>query len=236
MALKIAVVKNHLPSCRSPFIVRSGPPADTVEFDQLVEIMANGRTTLTRTDILGAMQLYKEELQRLLAEGKTVKTPSGSFFLCAGGTMDSLDEAFLPGQQDSNHDVRLHHKPERIFEGAIVADVRIVREERPDLSVPSIRTVQATGVEDGASIQAGGMVQVKGLRLRFDSRETSQGVFFEDASGVETRSPFYAMILPGTVIATVPISLQPGTYALVLRAAVNGKDVKESRFDGVVIA
>ena len=75
MALKIAVVKNHLPNKASPYFIRSGT-SDVVEFDRFVEIMAEGRTTLSQTDIVAAMQLYKEELQKQLSEGKTVKTPT----------------------------------------------------------------------------------------------------------------------------------------------------------------
>ncbi len=80
------------------------------------------------------------------------------------------------------------------------------------------------------------MVRISGLRLRFDPMASAQGVFFVDATGVETRSPFYPLILPGTVLASVPEALVPGNYALVVRAAVNGKDVREARFEGVAIS
>jgi hypothetical protein len=234
MALKIAVFKNFLPNCPSPFIVRSDS-SDVVEFDRFVEIMAAGRTTLTQTDIVAAMQLFKEELQKQLAEGKTVKTPTGSFYLCAAGSMGSLDESYLPKSQTNNHEVRLHHKPEKAFEDSIIGALKIVREERPDLSIPSLRTVLAAGDDSGA-IGAGGMIQIKGLRLRFDPKVPEQGVFFVDAAGAETRSPFYPMVLPGTVLAGVPDTLVPGSYAVVLRAAVNGKDLREGRFEGVTVS
>jgi DNA-binding domain/Domain of unknown function (DUF4469) with IG-like fold len=234
MALKIAVLKNFLKTCPSPFIVRSDS-SDVVEFDRFVEIMAAGRTALSQVEILGAMRLYKEELQKLLADGKTVKTPTGSFFMSAAGSMESLDESYLPKDQTNNHEVRLHHKPESSFEASILADLTIVREERPNLSIPNLRVVLAAG-EGSGLIKAGGMVQIKGLRLRFDPATVEQGVFFVDAAGVETRSPFYPMILPGTVLASVPNSLAAGTYELVLRAAVNGKDVTEGRFESVTVS
>src|SRR5208283_6057091 len=103
------------PNSTSPFIVRSSS-SDAIEFDRFVEIMASGRTTLSQTDILAAMQLYKEELQRQLIEGKTVKTPTGSFYMSARGSMSSLFEPFLPQDKTKNHAVRLHHRPERVFE------------------------------------------------------------------------------------------------------------------------
>ncbi len=73
------------------------------------------------------------------------------------------------------------------------------------------------------------------MRLRFDPMASDQGLFFVDAAGVEARSPFYPLILPGTVLASVPEALVPGNYALVLRAAVNGKDVREARLEGVAV-
>jgi hypothetical protein len=235
MALKITVHKNHLPTCPSPFIVRSDSEA-VVEYDKLVDLMAKGRTTLTKTDILGALQLYKEELQRQLAEGKTVKTPTGSFYLCAAGSLSSMDEAFSPKDQGNNHEVRLHHRAEKAFEDEILAELEIVREERLDRSSPNLRTAQSAGEEYPGTIRPGGIVQLKGFRLRFDPAQAGQGVFFLDSGGAETRSAFYPMVQPGTVLASVPETLSSGTYAVILRAAVNGKDVRESRLEGVVLA
>jgi hypothetical protein len=234
MALKISVFKNHLASCPSPYIVRS-ENSETVEFDKLVNLMATGRTTLTKTDILAALQLFKEELQRQLAEGRTVKTPTGAFYLCAAGSLESLDESFLPGCQDNNHEVRLHHRPEKSFEDGLLAQLEIVRGERIDLSSPSIKAVLPAGSDAAAGIHSGGMAQIKGLRLRFDSSLADQGVFFIDSKGTRTRSPFYPMIMPGTVLAAVPEGLEPGAYSVALRAAVNGKDVREDRVESVAL-
>ena len=61
MALNITVRKNYLPACASPFIVCSDC-SEVIEYERLVDLMAKGRTTLTKTDILAAMQLYREEL------------------------------------------------------------------------------------------------------------------------------------------------------------------------------
>ncbi len=197
--------------------------------------MAAGRTALSQIEILGAMRLYKEELQKQLAEGRTVKTPTGSFYMSASGSMESIDESYLPNDQTNNHEVRLHHKPESDFENAIRASLAIVREEKPKLGVPNPLAVQAAG-EDSGLIRPSGMVLVKGMRLRFDPKDAAQGVFFADEAGVEVRSSFYPLILPGSVLASVPEALAAGTYAIAVRAAVNGKDVTVGRFEGVTIS
>ena len=234
MALKIAVVKNYLPACPSPFIVRS-ESSDVIEFDKLVDIMAKSNTTLTRPDIFASMDLYKQVLVNQLAEGKAVKTPTGSFFLCASGSMETIDDSFLPRRRENNHDVRLHHRPDRDLENDIVSQLRIVKEERVNLGVPCLRTALAAGEPDSNSIRAGGIVAVRGLRLRFDPADQTQGLFFVDATGVEFRAPYYPLILPGTVMAGVPATLAAGVYSLALRAAVNGKDVREAALENVTI-
>ena len=214
--------------------MRSGS-SDVIEFDRFLEIMSKGRTTLSQTDLAAAMQLYKEELQKQLSEGKTVKTPTGSFYLSAGGSLDSVDEAYLPDVQTNNHEVRLHHKTEKDFEQSVLAELRIVREEGPDLSSPLVLCVQAAGSADEA-VKAGGIVSIRGRRLRFDSKEATQGVFFVGESGAEARSPFYPLIMPSSLMASVPESLAAGTYSIVVRAAVNGKDLRDAWFDGVVLS
>lgn len=234
MALKIAVVKNHLPTCQSPYIVRSAKQA-TVEFDRFLDIMASGRTTLTRTDIVAAMQLYKEELQKQLKEGNTVKTPVGSFFLSAAGSLDSLNESFLPKDGEKNHEVRLHLKNDKDFEDSILADLTIVREERPDFQKPVLYSASPAG-EEGSTLRAGGIVVLKGLRLNFDTKASGQGLFFVDSSGAETRASVYPLVLPSTVMAVVPAGLAAGTFGLALRAAVNGKDIKEAKVENLTLA
>ena len=105
--------------------------------------------------------------------------------------MGSLDEPYLPRDGANNHDVRLHHRPLRAFEDSIVADLTFAREEKVDLSVPSLLAATAAGGDSGL-IRAGGLVRIKGHSL--------------------------------------------GRYGLVLRAAVNGRDVREGRLEGLVIS
>jgi hypothetical protein len=235
MALKLTIYKNHLPACPSPYVVRSESSA-VVDFDRFVDLMSRYPTTLSKADIVAAMALYREILVLQLAEGKTVKTPTGSFCLFAAGTMDAVDEAFLPKDQDKNHEVRLHHRADKAFEDEVLLDLQLEREERPDLGAPKLKSADPAGGDQGTPLSPGGIVSLKGLRLRFDPKDLKQGLFFVSAGGEETRSPYYPLILPASVMAGVPEALAAGGYALVFRAAVNGKDIKESRLDGVTLA
>jgi hypothetical protein len=44
------------------------------------------------------------------------------------------------------------------------------------------------------------------------------------------------MILPGTVLSSMPGSLAPDLYTIALRAAVNGRDLREDRRERVAIS
>jgi len=235
MPLKIMVLKNHLATCKDPFIVRSGAPVITVEYEEFLNIMARGRTTLTRTEVDAAMQLYGEELIRLLSEGKAVKTPTGTFFFSASGSLPSIDASFLPDTPSTNHGIRLHHKADRSFEDAAKLELSTERDERPDRSVPVLNVVGVAGEgQPDSPLHVADTAEIKGLRLRFDAADPSQGVFFVDPTGTETRSSRYSLVLPATVHALVPAGLSPGDYKVKLRAAVNGKDVTEGVFKGEV--
>jgi hypothetical protein len=235
MPLKISIRKNYLPSNPSPYVVRSNS-SDVVEFDRFVDLMAKGRTTLTKTDIVAAMQLYREELESLLADGMTVKTPTGSFYACASGCMDSMDESFLPGVQDRNHDLCIHHRPERGFEANVLSGLRIVREESSDPKAPSVQSLSSSLSDAPDSTKPGDALQLRGLRLKFDPADPEEGVFFVDSAGTPTRSAAFPLVTPRAVIALVPSGLAAGTYSVQLRSKACGKGLREGRREGLTVS
>lgn len=233
--VNIKFIENHLPTSDSHFILRS-ENSEIIEADKFIDLMAKVSRSLSKGEILAALQLFKDSLVMQLTEGRSVKTILGSFYVCASGTMDSLEESFLPNDPDNNHELRIHFRAEKSFEQAVIDNVVVVREETVDLSRPNIRTVVLAGESDGAAIHAKSIVELHGLRLRFDPKQQSQGVFFINQAGEAARSSVYPRIMPSLVLAGVPDNLAPGTYAVAIRAAVNGKDVHESRLEGIVVA
>jgi hypothetical protein len=204
--------------------------------ERLVDIMAKGRTTLTKTDIVAAMQLYGEELQKQLAEGRTVKTPAGSFYLCASGSLVSLDESFTPGLQDRNHALRIHYRPDREFEAAVRGGVRLVRGELLDIAAPQPRSFQSASSGSFDATKPGDILQIRGFRLKFDPKNLEEGVFFLSSSGTEARSSLYPQILPKTIFAGAPAGLAAGSYALAIRSLLGGKELREGRLEGLIVA
>jgi hypothetical protein len=228
MSLTVIPRKNHLKTIDDPFIVRSCC-SGTVEVDELIDIMAKGRTTLSKPDIAGCLKLLEEELSRLLADGKYVKTPMGSFYLSAAGKLHSVDQSFAPKDETNGHTLSLHFRTNRNFEAAMIPSVKIVRSENFDKISPALTGAVSVKTSSSSGAGSGDFIRVSGKRLKFDPADGQSGVFF--VNGSEHRSALYADIEPSLVIAQVPQDLAPGPYILCVRTAPNGVDHKEGRLE-----
>ena len=226
MALLVVPLKNHLATSPNPYYVHT-EWSDTVEFDRLIEIMAAGRTTLTKPDIAGCLELFAEEVSRLVADGKYVKTGLGAFYLCASGKLDAPDQAFTPGSSESAHALRLHFRPDRGFEAELCSKAAVERGKRYDRNLPVIYKALCVKTEAEMSAGPGDFLRIEGQRLKFDKANAAEGLFF--VNGEETRAAQYASVQPSLVIAEVPPGLKPGSYILAMRSNQGGKDLHEGR-------
>jgi hypothetical protein len=226
MSLSVVALKNHLATCENPYYAHTEWSA-TVEYEKLVDIMATGRTTLTKPDIRGCIELLVEEIVKLVADGKYVKTPLGSFYLCASGKFDSPDEAFTPGEGENAHELRLHFRPDKPLESQILLGADVERGSRFDRNAPLVFGSQSVKTDEDMKASVGDFIRVVGQRLKFDKANETEGLFF--VNGSEHRSTQYAEVLPGLLIAQVPPGIAAGTYNLVVRSRQGGKDLHEGR-------
>ncbi len=226
MSLKISSYENHLGKSDKPYFAHT-EHSGQVEPDKFVEIMAAGRTSLSATDLTGAMVLLKEELAKLVADGKFVKTPIGSFYLSAHGKFDNREQAFTPGEGDGEHGVRLHFRPNRDFELELERAADIERAERIEKSLPVVYDLEPKHSNETGAALAGGFLRITGLRMGFDEGDPAQGVFF--SNGSEHRASEYLFISRRLIIAQVPESLSSGSYVISVRTMPNGKDLKEAK-------
>ncbi len=224
MALQYVLYKNHLATSEDPYFVHS-QCSGIVEWDDLLDVMAKGRTTLSKPDITGCMQLFVEELQKLLADGRNVKTPFGTFYVRARGTMGDETTPFTPGSATGNHSLRIGWRPDQDFERAILAGVTLKRLESFDRTMPVLHRANSVRDDGVNAALPGDFLRISGLRLKFDPANTNEGVFF--VNGTETRAVQYAEIKPKTLIVEVPKDLHAGEYALAVRSMEGGKTLKE---------
>jgi nucleoid DNA-binding protein len=224
--IKIYSLQNYLKTCLDPYVARS-TCSDTVEVEELIDIMASGRTTLSKPDITGCLQLFLEEVIEKTADGKHVKTPFGSFYLSANGRFEEKNQPFTPGIGNLGHAFTLHFRTNKTVEAKIISQARWERIENFDKSTASIDQISVIGREPGENAHAGDTIKITGRRLKFDTADTSCGVFL-NSDTTSWRAAVYADIAPSKVIAALPADIPAGTYELTIITMPNGKDLKSS--------
>jgi hypothetical protein len=227
--LQIFSVTNYLKTCLQPYLVRSNN-SDIVEVDELVNTMASGRTTLSKPDIIGCLHLFLEELIKLVADGKHVKTPVGSFYLSASGRLETKAQAFTPGIGTLNHEITLHFRTNKTIEAKMKSQARWERVESFDTTAAAIDTLHIVAREAGESARAGDTIRIVGRRLKFDFSDLECGIFIENENASQ-RCLIYPDIAPSKLIAVLPADLTAGTYNLVVVTKPNGKNLKTGYYD-----
>jgi hypothetical protein len=227
--LSIYSIANSLKTCLQPYVVRSCC-SDTVELNELIDAMAKGRTTLSKPDITGCMQLLVEELVRLVADGKHVKTPVGAFYLSASGKLETKNQPFTPGSGTLDHALTLHFRTNKTVEAEMKTKARWERIESFDTTAAAVDGITVVGRSAGDAAKSGDTLRISGRRMKFDPEDTSCGLFLDSDTG-SYRAAMYPDITPSKIIAILPAGIATGKYDLVITTKPNGKDLKEGYYD-----
>ena len=227
MSLGISAIANHLQTSDAEYLVHS-ECSDTVSADGLIDAMLDKNSSLTRSDILACCDLFAETVFDLVQDGKYVNTSIGSFYMSASGTLESVTEAFLPGSEGNDHDVRLHHRTPRKVQAMLRMNTKTTRLEHFDKRMAAIWSACSTTDDAPDQAKPGESVQIVGERMSFDKKDPRQGVFF--INGEATRSAIYHVTKNQLIAAAIPPELEKGAYMLVVRTMPNGKDIVEGRY------
>lgn len=226
--LSVYAMKNYLKTCEHPYFIRSYC-SDTIELDELIDIMATGRTTLSKPDITGCLQLMVEEIVNLVADGKHVKTPFGAFYLSASGKLDTVAQPFSPGTGTLDHALSLHFRTNKAIEAAMKTRARWERVETFDTSAAAVEGIGVVGRAEGEAARAGDTIRITGRRLKFDPAVAECGVFLETETE-SYRIAVYPDIAPSKLIGILPSDLPAGSYDLIVVTMPNGRDLKEGYY------
>lgn len=195
----------------------------SVDFEGLVELMAAGRTTVTAPDIRAVLELFRQTVAELAADGRYVRTPLGSFYLSAAGTAASPGERFSPGADGSGHELRLRFRPDRGFEAIIAKRAKVKRDEVSWRLFPRLASLAQADGSAKETTSPGDILRLKGAYLAFNQADPLQGVFMtrkvsQDGT-TAYRSERYLEARPSRVAFEVPPSAPPGDYVLSLSSA-----------------
>lgn len=203
--------------------------------DEIIERILNRGNTMTRTDLLAAINAYAEEIIFITAEGNTVNTPLINTSLTISGVFINNDDTFDP---------RRHTLKVNVTAGTALKEaagkIRLTKVQGTS-STPWITTVHDTLLPANDTtnvVKMGSVIELTGARLKFDMADSEQGVFFIK-NGIETRLMQIIENKPSHILAILPATVTEGAYTVELRTRVstNGtatKAVKKGSFTHTV--
>ena len=199
--------------------------------DEIIDLMMEKGTTLTRADVAATLQVYGEVVSAIIKDGSAVNTPLMNTSMSISGVFDGANDSF----DKKRHTVNLN-----ITAGTLLRDaVTKVKCEKTEGTSTDPYITEVTDIVTGTvntTLTKGGVVQLVGSRLKFDAKDTAQGIFFVPETGEAVRAAVIAENKPARLMAIIPADLAAGTYYVEVRTKIIGssqksKTLKTGRFD-----
>ncbi|UTC91200.1 DUF4469 domain-containing protein [Treponema denticola] len=199
--------------------------------DEIIDLMMEKGTTLTRADVAATLQVYGEVVSAIIKDGSAVNTPLMNTSMSISGVFNGANDAF----DKKRHTVNLN-----ITAGTLLRDaVTKVKCEKTEGASTDPYITEVKDVVSGKTndiLTKGGVVQLVGARLKFDAKDAAQGIFFVPETGNPVRAAVIAENKPARLMAIIPADLTAGTYYIEVRTKIlegnkSGKTLKTGRFN-----
>ena len=191
--------------------------------DEIIDLMMDKGTTLTRADVAATLQVYGEVCSSLIKDGAALNTPLMNTALSISGVFNGANDIF----DKKRHTVNLNITAGTLLRDA-VTKVKCEKTEgvSTDPYITEVKDVVSGKTND--ILTKGGVVQLTGSRLKFKADDTVQGIFFVPETGNPVRASVIAENKPARVMAIIPADLPAGTYYIEVRTKIaeGGKALK----------
>ena len=192
--------------------------------DEIIERIVKRGNTLTRTDLLAAINAYEEEIGYITEEGNTVNTPLFNTSLSISGVFKNADDSFDP----KRHTIKVNVGAGTFLKEA-ASKIKLTKVQST-ASLPIITSVKDTLSSEGSeafSVKAGSVIEIAGAKLKFDQTDEEQGIFFVGSDTVRLTKIVEAK--PSRVIAVLPPDTAKGEYTVEIRTktTTNTKTTKK---------
>ena len=199
--------------------------------DEIIDLMMDKGTTLTRADVAATLQVYSEVVSTIIKDGSAVNTPLMNTALSISGVFNGANDAF----DKKRHTVNLNMTAGTLLRDA-VAKVKCEKTESASTDPYITEVADIVSGKVNEVLTKGGVVQLTGSRLKFDAKDAAQGIFFVPETGNPVRAAVIAENKPARLMAIIHADLAAGTYYIEVRTKILegnkfGKTLKSGRFN-----
>ncbi len=186
--------------------------------DGIIDRMLKRGTSLTKTDMLAALNAFNEEVIYITEEGGTVSTPLFSTSLSISGVFANADDTFDP----KRHSLNVNSRTGSALKEA-AQKIKLTKVPHT-INTPWITGVRDTLASENAEckVSAGNVIELTGAHLKFDNTDTEQGVFFVNDAG-EIRCTKIVDNKDKRTLFVLPLTVAAGEYKLEVRSKVKSK-------------
>jgi hypothetical protein len=181
-------------------------------------------TLLTKADILAVLEVYHTEIADIVTDGDAVKTPILHAYPSIPGVFNGMADNF----DHTRHHVRINLNPGTLLREAAAK----IKTEKVHVDDPIPYIVEVKDIISGTVneiITPGGVLQMRGSRLRFLSEKADNGVFLIREDGQTAHCEIIVENKPGRIIIVLPANLSTGHYHLEVRTSFTGNGARESK-------
>ncbi|MDR1198306.1 MAG: DUF4469 domain-containing protein [Prevotellaceae bacterium] len=199
--------------------------------EQIAEQMLKRGTLLTKADILAVLEVYREVILDIIADGSSVNTRLFNISPSISGVFNGMADTFDPNR----HKIHVNFNRGMDVRSAAAA----IKTEKVQVADPVPYIIEVKDTVSGSvneTLTPGGVVQLRGSRLKFITEETDNGIFLLPESGDEVKITVIVENKPARLIAMLPADLASGTYHLEVRTnylhsgTQKSKQMKTGRF------
>ena len=227
--LKYALRENLLTPAPDDYMAQA-TDVRSYTLDEILDLMMEKGTTLTRADVAATLQVYGEVVSAIIKDGSAVNTPLMNTSMSISGVFDGANDSF----DKKRHTVNLNITA-GILLRSVLPKIKCEKTEgaSTDPYITEVKDVVSGKTND--ILTKGGVVQLVGARLKFDAKDVAQGIFFVPETGEAVRAAVIAENKPARLMAIIPADLAAGTYYIEVRSKHSGggkplKAVKAGRF------
>ncbi|AYB34068.1 DNA-binding domain-containing protein [Chryseolinea soli] len=198
-------------------------PIGTKTMEQVVDMMISRGSTVTKAEALSVFEELTLAMVQVVRDGYNVVTPLFNASVSIVGVFTNANDVFNP----SRHELKVRIKPGlRMKEAVNKMKVEKVATVKPMPVLQSFKDI--TSATESDVLTPGGVGQIMGTNLKFNSAEATQGVFFTGSNGTTIKAETIVSNMPSEVIFVIPATLTAGTYSISVRSVLkNTKDLRE---------
>lgn len=220
MALKYALRENHLTADPDDYMAYT-QSTGTIDENGLIKDMVNRGSTVTEADIVSVLKDTLKSMKSFLEQGYSIVLPYANFSLSIKGVFNGKTDAFDP----SRHQISLNVQPGSELRNFIKSGIQTEKVETVILNPVLSEYKDLVSGERNSIVTPGGMGQILGYRLKFDSTNPEEGIFFVKADNSEFKVSIVGDNKPSRLMFMIPAELTSGEYKLQVRAKA-GDDLR----------